>query len=161
MKIGELGDYLAASIIAVCSIVKVPCLINGCCYGIEWLVDSTGNSVRFPSQIVEFCIWAMLTAWLYVKEKKGLLKNLLWPVAAIWFGIFRFLVDFMRGNPKEMQLVILGLPGGRFWSLVVALMGIVMLFFSIRKYYATASPLRGMIKAIVGMAPTKVENQES
>ena len=151
MDVGKMGDYLSASIIAVCCIVKVPCMIDGCCYGKEIFVNATGDIVRFPSQVVEFSVWALLTIWLCLIDHKGEHKNLLWAIATIWFGFLRFLVDFMRGNPREMQLMILGLPGGRFWSLFVMIIGILFLLYSLHKYYQQKVILRDMLKVIVGL----------
>lgn len=151
IEIGCIGDYLSIGIISVCCIVKVPCIIDGCCYGKELFANAAGDVVRFPSQIVEFSIWAILTAWLCVIEFKGKHKHLLWAIASIWFGIFRFLVDFMRGNPREMKLVILGLPGGRFWSLFVVAMGIVFLIYSFRKYYNRKAAVNDVLRNIIGL----------
>ena len=156
MEIGSLGDFLAAPIIAVCSIVKIPCLINGCCFGVVLRTDVLGNPVlQFPSQIVEFSIWALLSMWLFFLEVRGKHKNLLWSIATIWFGIFRFAVDFFRGNLSEMRLVILGLPAGRFWSVVSFLLGIAFLVYSFRKYYQKMPTPWQMIKAIFGINPIK------
>ena len=156
MEIGSLGDYLAAPIIAVCSIVKIPCLINGCCYGIALRRDALGNvTLRFPSQIVEFSIWALLTLWLFFLEFRGKHKNLLWSIATIWFGVFRFAVDFFRGNQYEMRLVILGLPAGRFWSMVCFFFGLAFLVYSFRKYYNKMPTLSEIVKAIFGINPVK------
>lgn len=151
IKIGNLGDYMASSIIAVCCIVKLPCIIDGCCYGKELFVNAAGNAVRFPSQIVEFSIWAILTVWLLFIEQKGRHKNLIWSIASVWFGIFRFLVDFMRGNPNELRLKILGLTGGRFWSLFIVVMGCVFLVYSLRKYYTRKASAKDIVKIVLGM----------
>ena len=151
IEIGSLGDYLAASIIAVCCIVKVPCILDGCCYGKEIFVDAMGNVVRFPSQIVEFSIWGVLTAWLLWIERKGNHKNLLWAISAIWFGVFRFLVDIMRGNPNELKLVILGLPGGRFWSLIITIIGVAYLIYSFRKYKERYPSMKEVLRVVVGL----------
>lgn len=152
MEIGRLGDYLAAPIIAVCSIVKIPCMVIGCCYGTALFIDAAGRTVRFPSQIVEFSIWAILTIWLLWIEKKGKQKNLLWPIATIWFGVFRFLVDYMRGNPAERRLILLGFPAGRFWSLFVLLMGVVLLIYLFRKYRGRRPSIKEVFRCIVGLA---------
>jgi prolipoprotein diacylglyceryltransferase len=151
MEVGSLGDYLAVSIIAVCCIVKVPCIVDGCCYGKELFVNALDKPIRFPSQIVEFSIWAALTVWLFIIERKGKHENLLWPIASIWFGIFRFLVDFMRGNPREMKLVILGLPAGRFWSLFVAVMGSIFLTYLFHKYYGRKLSVKEFLRLVVGL----------
>lgn len=151
IDIGRLGDFLSVSIIAICAIVKIPCMVDGCCYGKVLLTSAAGNAVRFPSQIVEFSMWALLTIWLCVLERKGQLKNMLWSIATIWFGILRFIVDFMRGNPVEMRLVILGLPAGRFWSLVVASIGIVYLLYSFRKYRGRFPSFKEGLGCIVGL----------
>ena len=155
IEIGMLGDYLGPGIIAVCCIVKVPCIIDGCCYGKELFVNSSGVAVRFPSQIVEFSIWALLTIWLIWIERKGNHKNYIWAITSIWFGIIRFLVDFMRGNAVEMRLEILGMPAGRFWSLVVAILGCVLLFLLFRKYQKRSPSIKEMLRLIIGMKASK------
>lgn len=151
MDIGQLGDYLSVGIIAVCCIVKIPCLVEGCCYGKEIFVDAMGNAVRFPSQIVEFSMWLVLTVWLLWLERKGSHKNLLWATATVWFGILRFLVDFMRGNPIEMELVIMGLPGGRFWSMIVGILGVGYLIYSFRKYRERYPSVKEVFRVVLGL----------
>lgn len=159
MERGRLGDFLAAPIIAVCSIVKIPCLIDGCCYGVTILINGVEGGIKFPSQIVEFSIWVLLTLWLLRLQSKGNHKNLLWPIAAIWFGIFRFLVDFFRGSASEMKLKILGLPAGRFWSLFVLVMGLVYLFLAFRKHYGRSPAPAEFLRAVFGKAPVKSKKE--
>lgn len=160
MDIGQMGDYLAAPIIAVCCIVKVPCILGGCCYGIELFTNAAGNVVRFPSQIVEFSIWAALTIWLCMIETKGYHMNMLWSIATLWFGIIRFLVDFMRGNPSEMQLVIMGLSGGKFWSLFVAIMGVAYMVYSFKKYMNSSLSMQKLARVAFGLHPIKEKKLE-
>ena len=153
MELGQLSDYLAAPIIAVCAIVKVECLRVGCCYGMVLYLDEAGNAVRFPSQLVEFLVWVALTAWLLIINRKGQLKNMLWGVATIWFGIFRLLVDYLRGSPFEGAYMILGLTSARFWSIITALMGVMFLFISFRKHNERNPKIAEMLKAIFGLNP--------
>ena len=160
MEVGELGDYLGPAIIAICCIVKTPCIIDGCCYGKVLFTDNLGNAVRFPSQIVEFSIWAILTVWLLWIERKGNHKNLIWSISSFWFGIFRFIVDFMRGSPNELRLKILGMPAGRFWSLIVAAVALAFMVYSFRRYYKCYPTFSQMVKTIFGITPSKSsENQ--
>jgi prolipoprotein diacylglyceryltransferase len=155
MEIGSLGDYLAAPVIGICSIVKIPCLCYGCCYGIELYKNAAGDMVRFPSQFVEFSIWLVLTVWLVLIQFKGNHKNLIWSIATAWFGFLRFLVDFFRGSALEMRLRIFGLPAGRFWSLVVLAMGIAFMFYSFRKYWGRNPKLIECLRILVGVTPVK------
>lgn len=152
----DIGDHWAMPILAVCSIGKLPCLISGCCYGIVLRTDVLGNVLlRFPSQIVEFSIWTLLMLWILFLEKRGKHKHLLWGIATVWIGVFRFAVDFFRGNQSEMRLVIFGLPAGRFWSVVSFVLGLVFLIYSFRKYYKKMPTLPEVVKAIFGINPVK------
>lgn len=145
-----LGDYLAIPVVAVCAAAKVGCLIFGCCYGIELYVNSQGIPVRFPSPAVELTVWVLLAVWLFFVSKKGRAKGLLWPIAMIWVGVLRFLVDFMRGSLLERTLRILGLPAGQLWSLVLLLMGVAYLFRALRKSLHRNPSFKEMLRGMVG-----------
>ena len=153
IDVGRFSDYMAAPIIAVCAIVKIPCLIVGCCSGKELFFDTAGNAVYFPSQIVEFSIWVLLTLWLVMIECRGNHKNLLWSIASIWFGLFRYLVDFMRKYPTELH--VFGMPASRFWPLFVVAMGVLFMIYSFRKYWGRNPRVIEVIKAIFGIKLNK------
>lgn len=129
----QFADFVSIPIVSVCFAAKVGCTIFGCCRGILLTVDAQGVPVYFPSQAFELVIWVLLLIWLLYLERKGTARGLLWPVAMVWFGIFRFLVDFLRYVPDGTHYLIAGIPAGQFWSLFELLLGI--LYFV--RYYAT------------------------
>lgn len=142
----HMGDYLAIPVVAVCAAAKVGCVLCDCCYGIIMFVNSEGVAVRFPSASFELGMWILLVFWLLAVERKGTVKGFLWPIALIWFGILRFLVDFMRGSSIERQLTLMGIPIGGFWSLVVLVMGVTYLICFFRRKYERNPSLMEMLR---------------
>ena len=133
LSVAEMGDFIAPPIMAVCFASKIDCLVKGCCYGIIVKKFETAPALRFPSAIVEMSIWAILTILLLLLERNKKTKGLLWPIGLITFGIFRFVTDFFRGAPSERRIMLLGLTGGAFWSLITFAIGIVFLIWAITK----------------------------
>jgi prolipoprotein diacylglyceryltransferase len=56
-------------------------------------------------------------------QRRGLLRDRLFFLYLIAYGVFRFFHEFMRDTPK----VMLGLSGYQFISLVMAVLGFIML----------------------------------
>ena len=132
MDVRKLGDFITPSIMAVCSSSKINCLIRDCCKGIV-LFNNSDIPVRFPSVIVEMAIWAIFVAALLIIDRKKRSDGYMWPILMIWFGIVRFLADFLRGSELERRPYLIGLTGGQFWSLVSALAGMAFLIWTFRK----------------------------
>lgn len=150
INMDDLCDFVAVPIMAVCFSSKIDCLVKGCCYGITLYQLEGQLPVKFPSAIVEMSVWGIMTVLLLLIEKKGSAKGFLWPIGLIWFGVFRFLVDFLRGAALEKEILLLGLTGGQFWSLITLVLGIVWMFIALSKKSSQKPCIGRIVKAVIG-----------
>lgn len=121
------GTWLAVTV------MKVPCIIDGCCAGKVMYVDGNGKSVLFPSQIVETVVAAIIFAWFFILGKSNYPHGRLFPLAMIWYGIYRYAFDFLRGHPLEQSPFVLWIPAGRFFSLLILIIGLVAMYLVMKK----------------------------
>ena len=121
------GTWLAVTV------MKVPCIIDGCCAGRVMFTNSSGNPVLFPSQIVETVVAALIFVWFYRLGQSKYSHSRLFPLAMIWYGIYRYLADFMRGHPVEQSPFILWIPAGRFFSLMILIIGLIAMYLIVKK----------------------------
>ena len=154
IDIGRLGDFISVPIMVVCFSSKINCLLTGCCRGILLFETAAGTPVRFPSAIFEMLLWATLAALLLLAEKRGTAKNTLWAVAVIWFGILRFFVSLLREFPERLTAVLPGVSGGMLWSAVAFLLGVVYLYYFLKRGLGRKPKLSELLRASVGKAPT-------
>lgn len=132
LSIAQMGDFIAAPVILSCASAKIDCILQDCCYGLVLKpLPEAGRAIRFPSAVVELCVWAVLALVLLLLERKKKLKGLMWPLATIAFGILRFIVDFFRGSASDKRPFCPGITMGQFWSLVCLAVGVVFLVFMI------------------------------
>ena len=132
LSLGKMGDFIAAPVMAGCSLAKLDCIVNDCCYGIVLKpMPEIGRAIRFPSALVELIVWAVLTFVLLLLERNKKLKGLMWPISMIGFGIFRFIADYFRGSAADHKLFCPGITMGQFWSLVCLVVGVAFLTFMI------------------------------
>jgi len=150
MEVGHLGDYIALPIMATCFASKIDCIVKGCCYGFTLYQLEMQQPVRFPSAILEMIVWAIMTVLLIVLERSKKSTNTLWPIGLIWFGSARFLADFLRGSKIEKEILLLGLTGGQFWSLVTLIIGLVFLYLTVSKLNSRKPTAGEFFKAMMG-----------
>lgn len=109
---------------------RVGCFFAGCCYGLE--TDSLfgmrfpGHAHNvFPTQLYEaiflFIMFAV-TSYLYFKDKK---INMI--VYLTGYGLFRFLIEFIRGDYRG-EFIISFLSPSQTLSLFMVIAGIYMLY---------------------------------
>ena len=151
-ELGRLGDFIAVPMAATCAIAKINCLIENCCKGLVLYHDQSQQAVRFPSQVFELSLWALLAVYLLVLESRKKSDNLLWPIFMVCFGILRYAVDFLRGSALEKLPYFFTMPGGRFWSLIVFFLGLLWLFFALKDKLARKPKVIEMVKSLFGLA---------
>jgi len=115
---------------------RIGCFFAGCCHGIE--TDSflgvyfpVHRAKMYPTQLFEAAFLFIMfgvTSYLFFKEKKG---NLIVYLSS--YGIFRFLIEFMRGDDSRGQFIFSFLSPSQTWSIVMIIVAGVLLYFSLRK----------------------------
>lgn len=107
LPVGPYSDVGAVAIPLFHVFGRVGCFLSGCCYGIIWehgfvyhhsLVEAANGVPRFPVQLVEAGCNLLLFAVLFACLKKGWLKNRLLAVYFSVYPVYRFLLEFLRGD---------------------------------------------------------------
>lgn len=115
---------------------RLGCFFGGCCYGLPtdaWYglpcaAGYSGNVI--PTQLFEMAFLAVLSiimALLYFKFR----FNYNFSVYAIAYGIWRFLIEFIR-NDDRGTFIGTALTPSQFWSIIMVLFGIGYIF--LQKY---------------------------
>lgn len=122
------------------AIGRIACTIDGCCYGkvIEegspfyWMgieFATTPGVKVYPTQLWEAIFLLILsTILIVVAFKKDTLITL--PIYCIAYGIFRFLIEFVRGDHRGS--FIPGLTPSQFWALLLLVGGVIYLAILIK-----------------------------
>ena len=115
---------------------RIGCFLAGCCYGKE--TDSflgvkfpdLPNKV-FPTQLFEATFLFIIAGILFYLAMKKDFKYTM-PVYLISYGIFRFMIEFIRGD--ERGAFILGLSPSQWFSIVAFIIGVALIFIIPRKF---------------------------
>ena len=120
---GKLMDLCAPAECIMLSIMKIKCMIDGCCEGRLLFYTEAGEMVRFPSQAAELAV-AYILAWalLMMSFREGF-RGKVFAWYMIIYGSTRFALNFFR---EEWALYDGGMiPLGTVWSVVAVIIGIV------------------------------------
>ncbi len=119
---------------------RIGCVLDGCCYGkpipegspFAWRgIKFHTTSVKvYPTNLFE-CIFLLLLAsiLLYLVYQKHSSYTL--PIYRISYGIFRFLMEYLRGDHRGSFLP--GISPSQFWALLLLIGGLVYLILLIIK----------------------------
>lgn len=114
---------------------RIGCFADGCCYGIE--TDSF-LGVKFPfldhkvypTQLFESAFLFILGGLLYYLAIKKNNKYTM-PIYLLSYGVWRFLIEFIRGDDRGARLF--GLYPAQVISILLVLAGIVLIILIIKK----------------------------
>lgn len=139
---GTLSDILpiAPSCITIAhAFGRLGCLCAGCCYGKKqdgfpglWMqVWENGRTVEgyyLPTQLYEalflFALCAVLTYLAYSKKYKRPTDNL--AIYLVAYGVWRFFLEYLRADDRGQYIGVLS--PSQFWSLLMVIIGVFMLF---------------------------------
>lgn len=116
-------DVFTISLISTLFFARINCLISGCCQGI--LIGNT--NFRVPTRELEllfYLIFIIITADKIYKNKTS---GYVYPIYMLSYGIFRFIIEFMREANSHSVLHI-----GHIWSIISILVGCIALFLCSR-----------------------------
>ena len=136
----EISSEITISIPLFHTFGRLGCFFNGCCYGeihngqlsIPYRIEVNGIlQQRFPTQIVEMFFEFLLFATLYFIYKKQCkyLKESLLHIYLWLYSIFRFFIEFFRGD--DIRGFLMGLSFSQIISCVIF---IIITFTYIKKY---------------------------
>ena len=120
-------DFCATAGCLIFGILKIQCLIDGCCEGVILYIDKDYRYVRFPSQLVEFLSAFLLVGILMVLSYRPRFRGRIYPITLIMYGTVRFVLNLFRNDWERTQKLNLPLPWGNIWSLVAIIVGIIWL----------------------------------
>lgn len=109
---------------------RIGCFLSGCCYGKETdsvfgvLFPGMENPV-YPTQLFEAAFLLILSSILFLLayKKESIITM---PLYLISYGVFRFLIEFIRGDDRGA--FILSMSPSQFISIFVVIAGIVLIF---------------------------------
>ena len=129
LPISRVLDLCAPAECVMLALLKVQCMVEGCCGGrVIGVSSKTGEPIIFPSQIAECANALVLMVILILLIRGGKKKGLAYPAYLILYGVTRFFLNLLR----ETTPFILGLSAGNFWSLVSIVIGLIA-WFAVRK----------------------------
>lgn len=120
-------DYCATAGCLILAVLKIDCMIGGCCKGIVLSVRENGDAVRFPSQAIEFALALALAVFLLIQSKRIERRGKIYPLALVLYGLQRFVLNLLRddwGRTKDLHLLM---PLGCIWSCVAVAAGVIWL----------------------------------
>lgn len=126
-------DFCATSGCLMLTILKVECLIDGCCKGIVLYRTAVGEVIRFPSQFIEVFTAFMLTALLISTSRKTKYRGKIYPITLVLYGVLRFVLNLLRDDWYRMKNMGLLLPLGNIWSLLAIGIGMIWLIVASEK----------------------------
>ena len=118
-------DITAPCVYTMLAVMKVKCLIVGCCRGRILWVNEEKEVIRFPSQWAELIAGLLLAGVMIYLICKGTKKGKVYPVSMIVYGIVRFILNWFRETTPFIWL----LPAGNFWSLIAIAAGLIWLWY--------------------------------
>lgn len=140
-KITDIISSVPLGILLGHSIGRVGCFMAGCCYGrptdsrigVSFIDPATGEHMAekvIPTNLIEaIFLFIAFVVLLIIYLKKRHPYNL--PIYMILYGIFRFVIEFFRGD--ERGSFVPGLSPSQFWSLLMVVAAIPIIILLARK----------------------------
>jgi phosphatidylglycerol:prolipoprotein diacylglycerol transferase len=107
LSLFKLFDIASLSAAIGYSIARIGCFLNGCCYGVEsnlpWAVQFPGLlGKRHPTELYASATMLILFLLLLIFWKRRKFDGQIFLFAVICYSIYRFLIEFIRVNPKYL-----------------------------------------------------------
>ncbi|MBQ3298357.1 MAG: prolipoprotein diacylglyceryl transferase [Bacilli bacterium] len=102
------GNQIAPAIALGMAIGRIGCFLTGCCFGIKTSLPigvNFGDGInRIPTQLIEMAFCLLLFGFLFYKQKakKELQPGILFYDLILYYFIFRFFIEFIRGTEKNI-----------------------------------------------------------
>jgi len=132
IKILKFLDNIAPALAIGMFIARSACYVVGCCFGIRttlpWGINIGGLGYH-PTQIYSSFYCLIIFIILKVIEDKKPREGTLFASLMILYGFSRFMVEFIRFNPK----ILFGLALQQVITLGMIATGVIMVYFIYRK----------------------------
>lgn len=115
VSIGRAFDIFTISIVSTLFFARINCIISGCCRGI--LIGDTG--IRVPTRELELLFYALFVIFTITKIYKKESNGYMYPIYMLSYGVFRFIVEFLREADGESIFHI-----GHIWSIISIVIGL-------------------------------------
>lgn len=120
---------------------RIGCFLSGCCYGKEVDVTSpfywmgvkflTTDTKVIPTNLIE-SIFLFLLAFILLILAFKKRTRLVFPLYCIFYGAFRFLIEFLRGDYRGS--FIPNLTPSQFWAILLFIFGVsYLVYLTIKK----------------------------
>lgn len=111
---------------------RIGCSFAGCCYGHitnEWygIWNDYLSAKTVPVQLFEAAFLFIISALMIVLLFKFNFKYNM-SLYLVGYGIWRFIIEFFRGDVTERGKFIPGLSPSQFWSIIMVLAGVAIFF---------------------------------
>ena len=111
---------------------RIGCSFAGCCYGHitnEWygIWNDYLSAKTVPVQLFEAAFLFIISAIMIVLLFKFNFKYNM-SLYLVGYGIWRFIIEFFRGDVTERGKFIPGLSPSQFWSIIMVLAGVAIFF---------------------------------
>lgn len=124
LQYGVAMDLCAPAECAMLVIMKIQCVISGCCEGRTLYLFGDMNAFVFPSQIAELLNALIIMIVLLWMSRSNRIQNVTYPWYMIIYGCSRFVLNIFR---QEWITTDMFLPYGNIWSLVAITVGVLWL----------------------------------
>lgn len=125
LKPNTLSSFCAPPALFLLASVRIGCFFSGCCGGALIL---SGKIIPMPTQIIEAAGDITIAVFLLYAEERGN-RETLYPLLLIEYGILRFLLEFLRFNPRIVGVFTCE----HFLSLLCVLVGVIWAFYCPRR----------------------------
>lgn len=126
LDIGRYADTAAPAIPLFHAIGRLGCFLSGCCYGVEWshgfiyrfsAAPGANFVPRFPVQLVEGCLNLLLFFLLLYLLERGKLPGRLLQLYLLIYPVYRFVLEFFRGD--DYRGFLFGLSTSQILSIIL------------------------------------------
>ena len=164
-RLVDIISFIPCCILIAHAFGRVGCLFAGCChgekttawYGIFMHTVEFGYAKVVPTQLFEaLFLFALFAICFILVWKKKFKHNM--SLYLIAYGIFRFLLEFLRADDRGQLLGIIS--PSQFWSLLMIVAGVAVYFLLEWLYKKRAAELAAAGESVASDVTEKTENKE-
>lgn len=115
-RMADVFDTFTVCMVLTLAIVRLNCILTGCCYGIPFF----GNKdLLWPTRELEIVFNLIMLIIIIPKVIKGKSNSEIYPLYMFSYGAFRFVIEFFRHSNTGYLIHV-----GHLWSLVSFIIGL-------------------------------------